>query len=74
MHTYSYLNIVWYIQFSGSGWEKGRDVDTKQASYWHVHGAQFGWRHAQKKPDAGHLMALVGQQEKKCINSYRIIK
>ncbi len=58
VHSLSYLNIVWYVQLSGGRWEEGRDVDAKQASNWHVHGAQFGWRYAQKESDAGHLVAL----------------
>lgn len=69
-----YLNIVWYIQLSGSWREKGRDVYTEQAGNWHVHGAQFGWRHAKKEPDAGHLVALTaskGQQVGKLQNRGR---
>ena len=59
MQTHSYLNIVWHIQLSRGGWEKGRDVYAKQAGNRHVHGAKFGRRDTQKEPDAGHLMALT---------------
>ena len=59
---HSHLNIVWYIQLGGGWWEKSRDVNTKEASDWHVHGAQFGWRHTQKEPNTGHLMTLREQQ------------
>ena len=59
MHTDSYLNIVRHIQLSGGRWEKRRYVYTEQAGDWHVHGAQFGWRHAKKESNACHLMALT---------------